>query len=58
MTRVDSIMTLKSIGEITGLWTLVGTGFADVQLSGVATFLAAVWSAKLIGCWLYGMIKK
>ncbi len=51
-------MTPKAIYEMAGLWTLVGTGFADVQMSGVATFLAAIWSAKLIGCWIYGMIRK
>ncbi len=51
-------MTPRAIGELTGIWALVGTGFADVQMSWIAYFLAAVWSAILIGRWLYGLIRK
>lgn len=45
-------MSVRAIGEITGLWTLVVGGLADVQMSWVAAALAAVWSVILIGGWL------
>ena len=49
-------MTLRAIGEITGLWALVGTSFADVDMAWIAGFLAAAWTVKLFGVWLYGLI--
>ncbi len=48
----------RAIFEITGIWVLVGTGVADIQMSWVAYFLASIWSAILICRWLYGLIKK
>ncbi len=51
-------MSIKALGEITGVWALVAGGFADIDMAWVAAFLAAVWSGKLIVTWLYGLIRK
>ena len=44
-------MSPKAIGELAGLWTLVGVALAD-WLPIIAAGLASVWSLILIGGWL------
>ena len=55
-------MTPKAI-ELTGLWALVAGGFADVNFADVdmawlAAFSAFLWTVKLFGVWLYGLVRK
>ncbi len=55
-------MTPKAI-EFTGLWALVfggftGVDFADVDMAWLAAFSALLWTVKLFGVWLYGLIRK
>ncbi len=51
-------MTPRAIAEFTGLWALVAGSFSDVDMAWIAGLLAAAWSVKLFGCWIYGLIRK
>ncbi len=56
-------MSIKAIGEITGVWALVAGGFsdvnfADIDMAWVAAVLASLVSLKILGVWLYRLIRK
>ncbi len=50
-------MTPKAI-EFTGVLTLVAGGFADFDMAWIAAFSAFLWTVKLFGVWIYGLIRK
>ncbi len=57
------MMTPRAIAEFTGVLTLVAGGFTDVNFAAVdmawiAAFSAFLWTVKLFGYWIYGMVKK
>ncbi len=55
-------MTPKAI-EFTGVLTLVAGGFTDINfadfdMAWIAAFSAFLWTVKLFGVWIYGLIRK